>query len=170
MLKPSLGGHVLWKGVVSGWTHFHERPSAGSRCPAWSSAPTGSSGIRHTTAAKDKFIKGHFDRNKIADILEVFLNAGVDTIMGLGTRPLLQEGIQEAQQRTGRKLILISTPGMPWKPQTAPKAGTWTSWPSVLDGEQKNGATFCFPPRVHDRRAARQGHARDPPAARSCAR
>jgi len=39
-------------------------------------------GWSHTTAAKDAFIKDSIcQRKPIADILEVFFNAGVDTIM-----------------------------------------------------------------------------------------
>ena len=41
-------------------------------------------GWSYCTLAKDKFIKEQIrDRKKIADILEVYLKSGVDTVMGL---------------------------------------------------------------------------------------
>ena len=47
-------------------------------------------GYSHTSAAKDDYIKTHImERTKIADILEVYLNSGVDTVMGLIQRPQL---------------------------------------------------------------------------------
>lgn len=102
-------------------------------------------GFSHTTAAKDDFIKTQvMDRNKIADILEVFLKSGVDTTMGLIQRPQFWEGIQEAQQRTGRKMIVVSTPGIPVNPDT-PATGFGAEAERIFDEEKRLGATFCFP-------------------------
>lgn len=102
-------------------------------------------GFSHTTAAKDEYIKTHIQhRDKIADILEVYLKSGVDTIMGLIQRPALHEGIQEAQQRTGKKLIVVSTPGIPVNPDT-PKKGFGGEAEQIFDEEKRLGATFCFP-------------------------
>jgi len=102
-------------------------------------------GFSHTTAAKDDYIKTHIQkRDTIAEILEVFLKAGVDTIMGLIQRPALYEGIQEAQQRTGRKLIVVSTPGIPVNPDT-PLKGFGGEAERIFDEEKRLGATFCFP-------------------------
>ena len=39
-------------------------------------------GFSHCSAAKDAFIKEHMDRKRMADIMEVFVRAGVDTVMG----------------------------------------------------------------------------------------
>jgi hypothetical protein len=102
-------------------------------------------GFSHTSAAKDDFIKTQImDRTKIADILEVFLNSGVDTVMGLIQRPQLWEGIQEAQQRTGKRMIVVSTPGIPVNPDT-PAKGFGAEAERIFDEEQRLGATFCFP-------------------------
>lgn len=102
-------------------------------------------GFSHTSAAKDEFIKTQImERNRIADILEVFLKAGVDTVMGLIQRPQLWEGIQEAQQRTGQKMIVVSTPAIPISPET-PARGFGAEAERVFDEEQRLGATFCFP-------------------------
>ena len=63
-------------------------------------------GYSHTSPAADKLIKRHNGTKKaIADLIEVFVNAGVDTVMGLlDGNPLLVEGINEAESRTGKKI------------------------------------------------------------------
>jgi len=67
-------------------------------------------GFSHTSRAKDKFINETMTPSRIADVLEVFLAAGIDAIVGQAQRPKALEAIAEAQDRTGKKLILISTP------------------------------------------------------------
>ena len=102
-------------------------------------------GFSHTSAAKDSLINSTMDRKKVADIIEVFLQAGVDTIMGLIQRPLMHDGIQEAQQRTGKKLHVVSTPGLPLYPKDPGKGLDWDETRKLLDTEKKLGAEFCFP-------------------------
>jgi len=97
-------------------------------------------GYSHTSAAKDDFIVGFQTRSRIADVLEVFLKSGVDTVMG-PVHPLLIEGIEEAQQRTGQKIILMLTPqfnvGTNGPAEQNPEA--------VIAECKKMGATFCMP-------------------------
>ena len=69
-------------------------------------------GFSHTSAAKDRQIKATMTPERIADVIEVFLNEGIDTVIGLNQAPALHDGIREAEQRTGRKCIVISTPGI----------------------------------------------------------
>jgi len=102
-------------------------------------------GFSHTSAAKDELINSSMDRKKVADILEVFLRSGVDTIMGLIQRPLMYEGIKEAQERTGKKLIVVSTPGLPVSPATPSKGFEQGEVGRILDEEKRLGATFCMP-------------------------
>ena len=103
-------------------------------------------GWSHTTSAKDAFIKENIaDRKKIADIMEVYLRAGVDTIMGQIAHPELADGIKEAEDRTGVKVIVISTPGFPIGPQTPTHGFDLDSVKSILDKEVALGATFCMP-------------------------
>src|SRR5512135_3559440 len=79
-------------------------------------------GYSHTTAAKDQYINQHIKNVKaMAEVLEVFLKAGVDTIMGQIQSPPLHDAVQEAQQRTGQKLIIVSTPGVPVKADSPEK-------------------------------------------------
>jgi hypothetical protein len=97
-------------------------------------------GWSHQTAAKDKFIKSYQTRKNIADILTVFFEHGVDTIMSQPL-PLLSEAISDAQQRTGRKAITVTTPHFNILP-----GGPAESEPErAFDVCKKFGATFCLP-------------------------
>ena len=97
-------------------------------------------GYSHTSAAKDKFIKAYMDRPRIAEIMAVFLEAGVDAVMGPLT-PLMGEAARDAEDRVGRKMHLIVTPHFNIKPGGPPEMEP----EPVLDRCKAMGATFCFP-------------------------
>ncbi len=97
-------------------------------------------GYSHTSLAKDHFIKAFQSRESIAAILRVFLDYGIDAVMG-PLSPLLDESVCEAEQRAGRRIIRIYTPAFdlgsdPAADQTAPY---------VFDQCAAYGATFCMP-------------------------
>jgi hypothetical protein len=97
-------------------------------------------GYSHTSAAKDRFIKSYQTRQNIADILEVFFRSGIDTIMGM-PEPILRDAIADAQDRTGRRAILVLTPHFNFLP-----GGPAEMEPEcVFDKCKALGATFCFP-------------------------
>ncbi|MBL7202367.1 MAG: hypothetical protein ISS56_19705 [Anaerolineae bacterium] len=97
-------------------------------------------GYSHTSAAKDRFIKSYQTRKNIADILTVFLQQGIDTVLGMPV-PILREAIEDAQQRTGRRATLILTPHFNILP-----GGPEDMEPErVFDRCRELGATFCFP-------------------------
>jgi len=103
-------------------------------------------GYSHCTPAKDRLIHDSFqDYRKLADLLEVFLNAGVDAVMGFGRNELLQAGVEEAQQRTGRRCIIVSTPSLPHDRSTAKNGFDMNAICRILDAEVECGATFCMP-------------------------
>lgn len=103
-------------------------------------------GWSHCTVAKDTLIKTQVcHRDRIADILEVYFNAGVDTVMGFIQHDTFYEGIQEAEQRTGRKAIVVSTPAFPTCPETARRGFDRGEVERLLEEEVKRGATFCLP-------------------------
>ncbi len=58
-------------------------------------------GYSHVSSAKDRFITSYQTQDNIADILTVFLNAGVDAVMGMAA-PILCNAVRVAQERTGR--------------------------------------------------------------------
>jgi hypothetical protein len=97
-------------------------------------------GYSHYSVAKDKFIKDTQTRDKIADILAVFLEAGVDTVMG-PMLPLLAEAIQEAQQRSGQEITLILTPWFNILPGGDPENDP----EAVIAQCKEAGAAICMP-------------------------
>jgi hypothetical protein len=97
-------------------------------------------GYSHTSVAKDKFITSFQTRKNVAEILTVFFEAGVDTILGMPV-PILSEAIQDAQDKTGREAKLILTPGFNVVPGGPPEEEP----ERVFDKCKKLGATFCMP-------------------------
>ena len=97
-------------------------------------------GYSHTSAAKDKFIKEYQTRERVTDLLTVFLQAGIDAVMGMPV-PAFRDALRDAEDRVGRKMIWILTPhfnitaGGP--PESEPEA--------VFDACARLGATFCMP-------------------------
>ncbi len=111
-------------------------------------------GWSHTSAAKDKYIKATLNTAKIADIIEVFLNAGVDTLMGLIEHPGMKEAITEAENRTGRKVIVVSTPGFNVGDDTQALGEA----ERTIERNAKLGVAICMPhtsatDKLHDHRA-----------------
>lgn len=97
-------------------------------------------GYSHTSLARDKFIKDLQTRARIAAVLQVFLDAGVDAVMG----PLsqhLEDSIREAEQQAGKKIIRIYTPAFDLRPD-APKED---SAEYAFDRCAALGADFCLP-------------------------
>ena len=70
-------------------------------------------GWSHTSPAADHQIKARFhDGQSAVPMLEVFLNHGVDTMMGmLQQEQVMRDAVKAAEDKTGKKLIVIDTPG-----------------------------------------------------------
>jgi hypothetical protein len=100
-------------------------------------------GYSHTSPAADAMIRSqHGERDSIAAILETFLEHGVDTLMGLFRgNPALCDARKLAEDRTGRKLIVIDTP--PLNVDDSESARREAE--AVIAESAANGATFCFP-------------------------
>jgi len=97
-------------------------------------------GYSHTSNAKDRFIKSYQTRQNITDILVIFMNTGVDTIMGM-PEPFLRDAIIEAQNRTGRKAKLVLTPHF----NILPGGESENEPERVFDKCKELGATLCMP-------------------------
>ena len=99
-------------------------------------------GYTHTSKAKTLFIKEHQTRERLADILEVFLRAGVDTM--LGGRPdavHLEEAVKDAEDRTGVECIKIGTPTL--NLADTPEAEDENR--RTLDDFANSGVRICMP-------------------------
>jgi hypothetical protein len=97
-------------------------------------------GYTHTSLAKDNFIRRLQSRERITEVLTVFLEQGIDAVMG----PLsqhLEDAIRDAEDRTGRRMIRILTPSFNILP-----GGPSENEPEVVfDRTKALGATFCLP-------------------------
>ncbi len=98
-------------------------------------------GFSHTSSAKDHYLKTTQTISKIADIMEVFVKAGIDTTMGLMTDDTMPLAIQETEQRTGRKIIRIGTPHL-WVENPGPKKARIEK---ILDQQAAAGISMCMP-------------------------
>jgi hypothetical protein len=95
-------------------------------------------GYSHTSLAKDKFIKAYQTRQSMSEIICVFLEAGVDTIMGPMSQ-LLEDAIQDAEQSAGQKVIRILTPSFSVRSGEPDDSG------AAFDQAAQLNATFCMP-------------------------
>ncbi|HTX91038.1 MAG TPA: hypothetical protein VMC09_07450 [Anaerolineales bacterium] len=97
-------------------------------------------GWSHTSLAKDNFIKDYQSRERIVAMLEVFLEHGIDAVMG-PLSPHLDDSIREAEQRSGCKVTRIYTPAFDLGPDPQPAERP----EAVFDRCAELGATFCMP-------------------------
>ncbi|MGI6705637.1 MAG: hypothetical protein ACOX6S_05065 [Clostridia bacterium] len=100
-------------------------------------------GYSHTSPAADNLIKRrHATAESISGILEVFLESGVDTIMGPFTpNPHLVDGMKMAEDRTGKKMIIVDTPII----NVDDNANARKEAEQVIAASKKIGATLCLP-------------------------
>ena len=97
-------------------------------------------GYSHTSRAKNNFIKEYQDAKRMAEVIGVFVEAGIDAILG-PTSDILEEGVKLAEDQTGCEIIRILTPSFNLTPGGPPERE-----PEVmLDYTKKLGATFCLP-------------------------
>lgn len=100
-------------------------------------------GWSHTGAAADQMIRRHHERpDATAAVLETFLRAGVDTIMGpFAGRDGLFAAIRTAEERAGRRMIIVDTP--PINVDDTPQARREAE--ATIAESRRLGATFCLP-------------------------
>ena len=103
-------------------------------------------GYTHCSAAKSTSVERIVTNvNAIADIIEVFLKAGVDTIMCPHTKTCMFDAIREAEQRTGVKAVIISTPSFTTTKRTPFDGFDLSEAARILDGEAAKGVSICMP-------------------------
>lgn len=102
-------------------------------------------GYSHTSQAKTAFIKGHQDRKRLSDIVEVFLSAGVDAILGSRPdAPHLEDAVRDAEDRTGVGCIKIGTPHFDLSGTSEAEDANKRE----LDGFAETGTRVCMPHQV----------------------
>ena len=99
-------------------------------------------GWSHRSPAADQQIKNRFPGgSEVFPLLKAFLDEGVDTIMGpLQQERVMQEAVKEAQDRTGKKMILIDTPIINVDDNEAARREAR----ATIHRSKECGATFCL--------------------------
>ncbi len=98
-------------------------------------------GYSHISLAKDRFIRELQGPERVAAVLEAFMNAGVDAMIGPDLGGPMTEAVRRAEDATGRRLIHILTPSFNLKPGGPPDEEP----EAVFDACKAAGATFCMP-------------------------
>ena len=100
-------------------------------------------GFSHTGHAADMDIHStNGTPEKVFPILETFADYGIDAIMGGTTGDgINRDSIKYFEDKTGKKLIQIDTPGMNMDDSKEARAEA----EATIKRSAKNGATFCFP-------------------------
>ena len=104
-------------------------------------------GFSHRSVAKDQFIRASLsDHKKIADLIEAFLRRGVNAIIAdMSASQTLRDGIEEAENRVGREVVRISTPGFACKRETVEKGFDLDQVAKVLDDHAGYRTGVCMP-------------------------
>jgi hypothetical protein len=97
-------------------------------------------GYSHTSKAQDKFIVELQTPERVADILTVFLQHGIDAIMGMPVE-LTETACKMAEDRTGRRIIRIWTPSFNLLPGGKPEMEP----ERMFDISAEKNGTFCLP-------------------------
>jgi len=91
-------------------------------------------GYSHYSQARDRWLREYFTPALMADVMEVYARRGVNAIMGPPSEKLRQ-AIDITQERTGRHIHYIATPGKE-HPQGLPGGIDWC---------KELGASICMP-------------------------
>ncbi|MBE6614900.1 MAG: hypothetical protein E7631_06315 [Ruminococcaceae bacterium] len=99
-------------------------------------------GWSHTSAAADKAIKEKYaSPADFYPVFEAYLEAGVDAIMApASTNPIMVDAIRYAEEKSGRKIIIIDTPAM--NVDDTPEARAQAK--EVIRHSREIGSTFCL--------------------------
>ncbi|KPK80756.1 MAG: hypothetical protein AMJ81_11370 [Phycisphaerae bacterium SM23_33] len=97
-------------------------------------------GHTHQTQARHRWNVEYQTAKRVADVLEVFLRAGVDVTMS-PLAPLMAQALSDAQQRAGRKMHWIITP---WFEVNA-DGPDLDAAARAFDESAAAGAAFCWP-------------------------
>ena len=99
-------------------------------------------GYSHRSPAADQMIRTRYEsREAVAALMEAYLTYGINAVMApFVNNQVLLDGIHLAEDRTGKKMILISTPGI----DTDDSAEGRKSAMDTIKGCRAVGADFCL--------------------------
>ncbi len=103
-------------------------------------------GWSHASDAKDQLIRDVVrERCRISEILAAFFEAGVDTVMGPFPYPPLLDAVHDAEDRSGRRAIIVSTPSIPVNADVPVKGFDREEVARVFDEQAGIGVRICMP-------------------------
>ena len=98
-------------------------------------------GWSHRSPSADHQIKQRFPDGESAwPMLKVFLDQGIDTIMGITREKVMREAICRAQEKSGKKMIIIDTPIINVDDNQAARAQAR----AVIRESRRAGSVFCL--------------------------
>jgi hypothetical protein len=99
-------------------------------------------GFSHTSAAQSRFIKEHQTAKRIADIMEVFFEVGINaTLGGQPHDDHFIAALRDVEDRTGQKAIWIGTPSFDLSGTDEARDKNMR----ILDAFAEKGCTICGP-------------------------
>lgn len=100
------------------------------------------SGFSHRSSSGDMMIRNHHNPESISDIFAAFLAHDIDAVLGLfATDPNLIKAVRLAEERTGKKMILIDEPILNMDDSALARQEAQ----KAIRECAKTGATFCMP-------------------------
>ena len=100
-------------------------------------------GYSHTGPAADEMIKRrHADPRNVADVLDAYMEYGIDAIMGpsFDEASALRQGMHLTEEKFGKKMIQIVTPGL----NVDDNAAARREAEAMIKKCAQDGATFCL--------------------------
>lgn len=100
-------------------------------------------GYSHTGPAADEMIMSrHADPKNVSDIMDAYMKYGIDAVMAptFGENTPLRQGMQMTEEKFGKKMIQIVTPGLNVDDNAAARADA----EAMIKQCAKDGATFCL--------------------------
>ncbi|MEA4823546.1 MAG: hypothetical protein VB111_05440 [Clostridiaceae bacterium] len=99
-------------------------------------------GYSHTSTSADALIRDrHSSPEMVSSVLEAYLSYGIDALMApVVGNDLLLEGVKLAEERTGKKITLISTPCIDVSDTAEGRARA----EATIQEARRAGSTFCL--------------------------
>lgn len=100
-------------------------------------------GYSHTGPAADEMIKNcHADPKNVAAVMDAYMEYGIDAVMApaFEENSPLRQGMQMTEEKFGKKMIQIVTPGLNMDDNAAARAEA----EAAIKQCAKDGATFCL--------------------------
>ncbi len=99
-------------------------------------------GYSHTSPAADAQIKARYaDRHRVAELYKAYLEYDINATMAIFEPGPILDGIHEAEDETGKKVILIDTPILDVDDSAEARARA----EARIAKSAEMGCTFCFP-------------------------